>query len=272
MLRPDWGDVARGLVVPSIPDGGGEGLAWTVALMGGVGGTLTILCYGYWLREEGRDGPDDVNAARIDLGVGYAVTMLFGIGMVIIGSGIEVGGKGAGLIVTLADRLQEPLGTVGRWAFLIGAFGAVFSSLLGVWQAVPYVFADFLRVTGRREGAVSTSSRAYRGYLYALAIVPLAGLFASFVTIQKFYAIIGALFIPLLALALLLLNGRRDWIGDRHRNRPLTTLVLVATLVLFLALGYFQIRKKFAQNPPPPAPTCRLSSPSGTICSVQSPY
>jgi Mn2+/Fe2+ NRAMP family transporter len=238
LLRPEWGAVARGLFVPSIPDAGGEGLGWTVALMGGVGGTLTILCYGYWLREERRDGPEHLGIARIDLGVGYAVTMIFGIAMVIIGSTISVEGKGAGLIVSIADRLTEPLGTVGRWAFLVGAFGAVFSSLLGVWQAVPYVFADFLRVTGQREDPVETSSRAYRFYLYALGLIPLAGLFASFREIQKLYAIIGALFIPMLALALIVMNGRRDWVGDRFRNRWPAATVLAAAIVLFLFLGY----------------------------------
>jgi Mn2+/Fe2+ NRAMP family transporter len=248
LIRPDWGAVGKGILVPSIPDIGGQGLAWTVALMGGVGGTLTVLCYGYWIREEGRDHPEQMGLARIDLGVGYLVTMLFGLGMVIIGSTIRVEGKGAGLVVALADRLTDPLGLVGRWAFLLGAFGAVFSSLLGVWQAVPYVFADFWGILrGRRrsgEQAVDTSSRPYRLYLYAIGIVPLAGLFGSFREAQKVYAVVGALFIPLLALALLVLNGRTAWVGERFRNRPLTVLALVAALALFLLFGVMTVREK----------------------------
>ena len=42
LLRPDLGDVATGLLVPRIPDLRGDGLTWTVALMGGVGGTLRV--------------------------------------------------------------------------------------------------------------------------------------------------------------------------------------------------------------------------------------
>jgi Mn2+/Fe2+ NRAMP family transporter len=245
LLKPDVGAFLRGLAIPSIPEAGGEGLAWTVALMGGVGGTLTILCYGYWIREEGRDGPEDMGTARIDLAIGYTVTAVFGLAMVVIGNTIEATGKGAGLVVSLGERLAEPLGPVGCWAFLIGAFGAVFSSLLGVWQSVPYLFADFLRVGAGREGSVETTSRPYRLYLYALGLVPLAGLFFSFRAIQKYYAILGALFIPMLALALLVMNGRRDWIGERFRNRPLTGVVLLAAMGLFLYFGYIQLRRIF---------------------------
>jgi Mn2+/Fe2+ NRAMP family transporter len=244
LLRPEWGAVLRGIAVPRIPDAGGQGLAWTVALMGGVGGTLTVLCYGYWIREEGRDSPEALGTCRIDLGVGYAMTLLFGLAMVIIGSTIRVDGKGAGLVVALANRLEEPLGPVGRWVFLAGAFGAVFSSLLGVWQAVPYVFADHLGLARNRREPVDTRSRAYRGYLYGLALVPLLGLLMSFREVQKVYAVVGALFMPLLAVCLLYLNGRTDWVGERLRNRPATAAVLLLTLLLFLVFGYFELRRR----------------------------
>jgi len=236
---PGTGEVVSGLVVPVIPDPGGEGLGWTVALIGGVGGTFTVLCYGYWIREEGRSGVDDLKICRIDLGTGYLMTAIFGVAMVIIGSTIEVAGGGASLLVDLAARLESRIGTLGSWIFLIGAAGAVFSSLLGVWQAVPYLFADVWSLVGKAphgDGArngVDTRSKAYRGYLLGLAIVPMAGLFFRFEQVQQAYAIIGASFVPLLALILLLLNGRSAWVGESHRNRPLTTIVLVAILAFF---------------------------------------
>ena len=250
LLCESWSAVARGMLIPRIPDAGGEGLGWTVALMGGVGGTLTVLCYGYWIREKGRSGSGDLTACRIDLAVCYAMTALFGLAMVVIGSTIEVEGRGAGLVVSLADKLAEQLGSVGRWAFLLGAFGAVFSSLLGVWQAVPYIFADFWRLIGSGHDAsadaarsgVDTRARPYRAYLLAIAFVPMLGLFFGFREIQRIYAVFGALFVPLLAVTLLLLNGRSDWVGHRFRNRPLTTALLTGTVVLFLYFGYRQLR------------------------------
>ena len=245
LLWPGTGQVLKGLVIPAIPDAGGQGLSWTVALMGGIGGTLTVLCYGYWIREEGRAGAGFLRTCRIDLGAGYVITALFGIAMVIIGSTIEIEGRGATLLVRLSEQLVEPLGQTGKWLFLVGAAGAVFSSLLGVWQAVPYLFADTLGLLREDPEAatgsaatVDTASAAYRGYLVALAIVPMAGLFWRFQEIQKLYAVIGATFIPLLAIALLLLNGRADWVGERFRNRPATVIVLLATLAFFLWIGW----------------------------------
>ena len=257
LSQPSWTDIGRGLIRPTIPDIHGSGLEWTIALIGGVGGTLTILCYGYWIREDGRQGPDDLQLCRIDLAIAYAMTALFGIGMVILGSTIEIDEKHKAeeLIVLLANQLEGslgPLGTFGRWLFLIGAWGAVASSLLGVWQCVPHLFADFYRLVRRRRDnghtaenqdaseSVETSSLAYRGYLYALATIPALGLTVDFQRIQKFYAIVGAAFIPMLALALLILNGRTKWVGDRCRNSQLTTFLLVATLLFFLIAGWFK--------------------------------
>jgi hypothetical protein len=42
----------------------------------------------------------------------------------------------------------------------------------------------------------------------------------------------------MLAVALLVLNGRRAWVGDRFRNRWATTVVLAAAVALFLWFGY----------------------------------
>ncbi len=247
-VRPDWSAIASGLLMPRIPQADGQGLGWTIALMGGVGGTLTVLCYGYWIREEGRTGLEDVKVCRVDLATGYLMTAIFGLGMVILGSRLEVGeGKGARLVVLIADELETSLGSVGpigRWAFLLGAWGAVFSSLLGVWQSVPYLFADFLRIAKREENVkqvpVNVESRGYKLYLYALATIPLAGLFVEFQSLQKTYAIIGAAFMPLLALVLLFLNGQKRWIGERFRNSVFTNLLLILTLLFFILAGFYE--------------------------------
>ena len=250
LLWPGTSEVLRGLLVPTIPDFDGLGLTWTVALMGGVGGTVTVLCYGYWIREEGRSGREYLRTCRIDLTVAYTLTAVFGIAMVIIGSNIEIEGSGATLLANLAAALEQPLGPWGKWLFLAGAAAAVFSSLLGVWQAVPYLFADTWRLVRRTPGTkslmpesavIDTKSLPYRAYLFALALVPMLGLFRSFQEIQKFYAIVGASFIPFLALALLILNGREKWVGAHCKNRPSTVLALVAILAFFVWIAWIKV-------------------------------
>ena len=252
LLWPGTGEVLQGLFVPRIPDLRGEGLSWTIALIGGVGGTLTVLCYGYWLREEGLTRPEHLRACRADLGAGYLMTAAFGIAMIIVGSNVPVQGSGASLLVDLSDRLEELLGPIGKWMFLAGTLGAVFSSLLGVWQSVPYLFADCWNLLHRDRSqgpdaaaTVDTSATPYRAYLVLIAVVPMLGLFASFRDVQKFYTVTGALFFPLLALALLIFNGRVGWIGARFTNRPMTTAALVGVLAFFswmaiVEFGMFQ--------------------------------
>jgi len=241
LLWPGTAEVMQGLFVPSIPDAAGVGITWTVALMGGIGGTVTVLCYGYWIREKKRQGPEDLRLCRIDLALGYAMTILFGVAMVIIGSRVQITGSGAGLLVTLAEQLEGPLGPAGRWIFLIGALGAVFSSLLGVWQSVPYLFADAWRLFVLRDtekgGLINTTSGPYRWFLWGIALIPMAGLLVSFKEVQKFYAVIGSAFMPLLAVLLLILNGRRDWLGNLSNRRP-TVVVLLATLIFFGGMAW----------------------------------
>ncbi len=245
LLKPSWGKLMTGLLWPTIPQFGAEGLAWTIALMGGVGGTVTVLCYGYWIREKERFNDDDLRVCRIDLAIAYAMTALFGLAMVVIGSTIQVEGSGATLVIKLADKLVQEVGLIGKWAFLLGAWGTVFSSLLGVWQSVPYLFADLwgMMYKGQlsKKRSVDTHSKFYRWYLYAIATIPMVGLWVGFANMQKLYAIVGALFIPMLALTLLLLNGRAKWVGERYRNHPLTSIILLVILLFFLVVGWLTI-------------------------------
>ena len=243
-IGPAWSEVARGLVVPSIPQADGEGIVWTIALLGGVGGTLTVLCYGYWIRESGREGIESLGESKLDLGVGYAVTALFGIAMVIIGNAIEVDAKGSRLVVNLAARLEGELGATASTLFLVGAWAAIFSSLLGVWQAVPLLFADWWRATrGAPTARASIREPAAACFLLLLATVPLFARLDDFKAVQRAYAVIGALFLPLLALVLLRLNAPRR-LGERAGNGLVTKLVLVFTALFFVAAGWLQVKQK----------------------------
>jgi hypothetical protein len=253
-LQPAWQDVVAGLFIPAVPKLHDGGLSWTIALIGGTGGTVTLLCYGYWIREEGRHGAEDLQVCRVDLATGYVMTAMFGLGMIVIGSSIgQLPGGGATLIVEIANKLQVTFGSggaVAKWAFLAGAWGAVFSSMLGVWQSIPYLFADLWKLLQRGPSAaapVDERSRGYRGYLYAIASVPLVGVAAgNFQALQKAYAIVGAAFVPMLAATLLVLNGRSQWVTGQYTNKRLTVLVLVGTLMVFAAAAALEIYETFA--------------------------
>lgn len=242
LLWPGSQAVFSGLLIPSIPDIDGSGLAWTVALIGGVGGTLTIFSYGYWIREKQRVNREDIVTCRIDLLVGYSVTILFGLAMIIIGSTVTVEGKGTGLIINLASSLESALGSTGKWLFLVGAFFAIFSSLLGVWQAVPYMFADLMRhlkPQTENQSPKLDETNSYKWFQLALALIPIISLWVSFKEVQKVYAIVGTLFMPFLALALLYFNNREGMKSDK--NGIVINILLVTTLLFFSYVGLKKI-------------------------------
>ena len=142
--------------------------------------------------------------------------------------------------------MEQPLGKTARMLFLAGAWAAVFSSLVGVWQAVPYLFADFwqlFRARGKLDpdrfqpNRVDTKGWAYRGYLFFIALVPLLGLRYDFQLVQKVNSVFGALVMPMLAAVLLLLNGRTAWVGKAFRNRWWTALTLLGILIFFAVIG-----------------------------------
>ena len=244
LLVQDWSAVAHGLAVPSIPE---AGLPWMLGVLGGVGGTVTLLSYGYWIREKGRSGQEGVRICRIDLGVAYAVTAIFGVAMIIVGSRVHVEGQGIRLAGQLSEQLGLVLGPWGQWVFLLGFWGAVFSSLLGVWQSAPYLFADFLALRRAHSPAEYRTidlkqTRAYRGFLIAIAVVPMISLWLTVERIQLAYAVMGAMFMPLLAVTLLLLNNRESWVGGPFRSRWWINAVLVITVLLFAYMGVLQFR------------------------------
>ncbi len=254
LMRPDWGEVLRGCLVPAIP---GKGLGWVIGVLGGVGGTVTLLSYGYWIREKGREGLAGMRASRIDLGAGYLMTALFGLAMIMIGSRVRIE-KGPAVALELAGQLESILGPPGRWVFLFGFWGAVFSSLLGVWQSVPYLFAD-LRMLRRRHagGGAGTEglpdpgetdrlseTRTYRVVLLGLTVVPLCLLWISIQQVQLVYAIVGAFFMPLLALSLLIMNNRVDWVGASFRNGWIVNAALIVTLVFFAWVAAGEIARR----------------------------
>jgi Mn2+/Fe2+ NRAMP family transporter len=247
LLGPDWGAVAKGLLMPSLPK---KGMPWLIGVLGGVGGTVTLLSYSYWIREKKRAGWQGVRESRFDLGVGYAMTAFFGAAMIVIGSRVVVTGRGDTVALVLAAQLAKVLGPAGKWIFLAGFWGAVYSSLVGVWQGVPYIFADFLYlrrgiVLDQHPGKNILRTREYKFYLLGLTFIPMTLLWFNLKQVQLIYAVMGAFFMPFLALTLLILNNRAGLVGKRFKNSWVINLLLLITLLFFSYVGFNEIIQAF---------------------------
>jgi len=250
LLGPDWAAVGRGMLVPTLPAGA---TGWVLGVLGGVGGTVTLLSYGYWIREQERTGRRGWRLCRLDLALGYGMTAVFGLCMIVIGSHLTLE-RGPLLALELAEKIAAalgPWGVTGQWVFLVGFWGAVFSSLLGVWQSVPYLYADFARLRrhtrtgpeapGEMADVELAATPAYGRFLWFLALAALPWLWGTVWQIQLLYAVFGAFFMPLLALTLLVMNNRRDWVTAEFRNGWLTNLFLGFILLLFAWIGLREV-------------------------------
>jgi Mn2+/Fe2+ NRAMP family transporter len=214
--------------------------AYALSLIGGVGGTVTLLSYGYWMREAGWAGRDRLPAARGDLSVSFALVFVFCLSMTFLATQIDWTGhvldEGPRLCLLLADRIGQEIGPVGRAVFLLGFWGAAFSSVLGVWHGVPFLFDDWIH-TWRRERPTGQQGRAYRLWAAYLTLASISALIAGRpVWVVFAYTIVGSFFFPFVIGTLLWLNGPARMTRD-GRNGPFSTLVLAAALLLYLYLA-----------------------------------
>lgn len=250
MTLPNIPELLTGLA-PRIPDGG---LVNTLALAGGVGGTITLAAYGYWLREKGWATPTYMRVMRIDNTVAYVVTGLFVLATLIVGAellystSVAIEQSDAGL-VDLSAVLQDRYGDWAGKVFLIGFWAAAMSSLVGVWNGVSLMFADFMTNVrgGTSEDAdARAGGKWYQAYILWLTFPPMVMLFLGKpVWLILAYGVLGAFFMPFLAITLLwLLNTDRtpvEWRNKLHSN------VLMAIIALaFIALSANEVRKAIA--------------------------
>lgn len=257
-VTPNLGDAFAGLL-PVVPDEK-DSILNTLGLIGGVGGTITLAAYGYWVNAKGWTNTGWMKVMRLDNRVAYITTGVFVVAMLFVGaemlhaSNVAIAGGDKGL-VQLSDVLEKEYGNATAKLFLIGFFATSFTSLIGVWHGVSLMFADFVeRYRRTRAGAASTAltgeqvasgarekSVPFRAYLLWLTFPPMILLFEG----QPFrliiiYGVLGAAFMPFLALTLIwLLNSART--PPEWRNGRLSNGMLAVAGLLFLVLCVKQI-------------------------------
>jgi Mn2+/Fe2+ NRAMP family transporter len=237
--------VLRGVFVPGIPAGAGSSV---LSVLGGVGGSIAMLAYNYWLREEQMVGPKWLGFVRADIAVAYVFTAVFGMSIMIVANqafhvaGVQI--TNAQAVTKMAETLGTIIGPAGFYAFSIGFWAAVFASLLGIWQSIPYLFADYYGLMQKyprpaRERLTAVTSRPYRVALLFMTSVPIPFAFIDQPLIMiRTFTIVGSLFIPFLAATLLYLNNFRIPAGSGvPKNSALTNAVLASALILFAIVG-----------------------------------
>lgn len=246
LVLPQLGDIiATG--IPALPEGS---VVYALGLVGGAGGTITMASYGYWLAEKDWNSPRHVTTMRLDASSAYVITGIFSIALIVMsaallyGTGASVSGE-EGLIV-LASNLGNELHPLLRTGFLVGFWAASFTSLLGVWHGVSYLFADFVETVTEHtikptDESELSETKWYKLYVLWLTFPPmLLYFFGRPVFLIVLYGALGAVIMPFLAVVLLLLLNS-DKVSPGRRNHWLSNLMLVLSTLIFLALMVVQI-------------------------------
>ena len=240
----DPAGVVAGTFVPTIPRGAG---LYVLSIIGGIGGSVTMLSYNYWMREEKMSGPEQLGYVRGDIAIAYLFTALFGMAIMMTANqaffvpGLAI--TNAQAVPKMAEMLGSILGTFGRVAYSVGFWAAVFASLLGVWQSVPYLYADFYSIIKKmppqeRVRVTRVTSKPYRLALLFVALSPIPFAFTGQpIQVIVAYTIVGSLFVPFLAATLLYLNNRVAWKSPVPHNNLATNALLVVILALFAIVG-----------------------------------
>ena len=134
--------------------------------------------------------------------------------------------------------------------FLLGFWGAAFSSVLGVYHGVPFLFDDMLHLWRRTAGGgqQGTPYRAWAAYLALAAISALV--IRRPVWLVFAYTVVGSMFFPFVISTLLWLNNSRN--ARATRNGVFVNVVLGAALALyaFLAVEAFEGGVMKGSRPP----------------------
>ena len=244
LVVSEWSTVLQGLMIPRIPSTSGT---YVLSIIGGIGGSITMLSYNYWMREERMSGSGWLGYVRGDVAIAYLFTAIFGMSVMLIANqafymaGVTI--SDAQAVPKMAEMLGTLLGSFGVYAYSLGFWAAVFASLLGVWQSVPYLYADFYGVikglpTADRREVTKVTSTPYRLALTFITLAPLPFAFTGRpLVIIVTYTIVGSLFVPFLAATLLYLNNRVRWSAPVPHNHWTTNALLMAILALFGIVG-----------------------------------
>ena len=244
LIVSDWTHIVQGLLLPRIPQASGT---YVLSIIGGIGGSITMLSYNYWMREEKISGAEYLSYVRGDVAIAYLFTAVFGMSIMVIANqafflaGVSI--TDAQAVPKMAEVLGTLLGPFGVYAYSLGFWAAVFASLLGVWQSVPYLYADFYGVTKQmsvdeRRAMTQVTSTPYRAALAFITLVPLPFAFTGRpLAVIVIYTIVGSLFVPFLAATLLYLNNKVPWTAAVPKNHWTTNVALIAILTLFAVVG-----------------------------------
>ena len=229
IIGPDWGALARGAVLPTIPVG-----AFPLVL--GLIGT-TIVPYNLFLhaaaarkRWQGADGLDEARFdARLSIGMGGVVSILVlsTAAASLFGSGLEITNAG-----DMARQLEPAFGAGATYLLALGLFAAGLTSAITAPLATGFAAAELF---GFESDPSALKFRLVAGAVLVIgALVAMTG--ARPVEVILFAQIANGVLLPVIAVFLLYAANNKKLLGE-YANGMLANIGGVVVTLIAAALG-----------------------------------
>lgn len=238
---PDVGEIVRGTIGFGIPDNTGAIGVFAVALslIGAVAGSMANFLYPYYVRDKGWRGVGFKKLQRNDILFGISSAIVISLSIWVVGAEIL---RPNGIQVTNLDDISQALtihlGAVGGIIFYLGAFGILYSSVVGFANGFPKIIVDCLHiiVPARREryGDHFEDDPSFKWFSLFILLSPIIWAFPGmpgFVTMAVFVTGLQAVVVPLVAIGLLILANKKSHFGE-HKANLFENIILVLTTLL----------------------------------------
>ena len=240
LLRPALGELVRGALVPSLPEGG------ALLALGLVG--TTVVPYNLFLGS-GIAGGQKVSELRFGLAVAIGLGGLISMGVLVVGTAAPGEFGFARIAAVLTDRL-------GSWAglvFSLGLFAAGLSSAVTAPLAAAVTSRSLLAGDSNAWSDTSWRYRAVWGGVLAVGLgFGLSGVRPVPVIILA--QALNGVVLPLAAIYLLLAVNDRALMGESGLNRTVSNVFMTGVTVVALILGTWGVARAVSVALSLPAP------------------
>ncbi|KAA0994192.1 divalent metal cation transporter [Dyadobacter sp. UC 10] len=240
--KPDVSEIAKGFAVPVIPEGS-QGLV--IAFVASCFSIVGALYQSYLIQERIRIRPE-LRGQRND-----SVTGIILLGalcsVVIICAAAVLNPKGITVnsASDMAKALEPIFGSSASTLFLVGLFGAAFSSLIGNASVGGTLLGDALGLGS------NFSSKPVR-YLVAVVMIVGAGIAVRFgklpLELIVFAQSVTIFVVPFIGTALYMVANDQKIMGDKV-NSPFVKVVAGIGLLIIFGLAIINVKELFLNNP-----------------------
>ena len=237
-VKPNWGEVLKGLFVPRVPQ---MNRAWFYVT--GLIGT-TVVPYNIYLhasssaKKWGQDADKDealktsLTDSILSIGLGGIISMC-----IVITAAVCYDGSGTAAIASgkaMAEQLKPILGNWATVAFGIGLFAAGMSSAITAPLAAAFASSGIL---GWGEDMKKKRFMAIWGIVLVFGLVAVCTIGASPTEIILFAQAANAFLLPITAILLMIVCNDKKYM-DGHNNRLILNILGVIVLALTLLIAF----------------------------------